>query len=45
MNQLPFIQIAQAMDLTKGRVSQLHASGLALLRVALKAVNACDVAW
>lgn len=45
MNQLPFTQIADTMGLTKGRVSQLHRSGLEMLRVALKGVKACDVAW
>lgn len=45
MNQLPFNEIAETMGMSKGRVSQLHRHGLELLRVSLKAVKACDVAW
>lgn len=45
MNQLPFTEIAATMGISKGRVSQLHRSGLELLRASLKAVKACDVAW
>ena len=45
MNQLPFTQIADTMGVTRSRVSQLHRSGLELLRASLKAVKACDVAW
>lgn len=45
LQQLPFHLIAETMGLTKGRVSQIHSSALVLLREALKAVRACDVAW
>ncbi|GAB2842921.1 FliA/WhiG family RNA polymerase sigma factor [Pseudoduganella ginsengisoli] len=45
LQQLPFNLIAESMGLTKGRVSQIHSKALALLREAMKAVKACDVAW
>lgn len=37
LNGVPFSEVAQLMSLSKGRVSQLHTDGLALLRVSLAA--------
>lgn len=45
LQQLPFNLIAESMGLTKGRVSQIHSKALDLLRQAMQAVKACDVAW
>ncbi|RSZ56384.1 sigma-70 family RNA polymerase sigma factor [Massilia atriviolacea] len=45
LNQVSFAVIAETMNLSKGRVSQLHNQALALLRRAANAVSACDVAW
>lgn len=40
-----FADIADEMGLTRGRISQLHRSGLERLREMIKAIDACDVAW
>lgn len=45
LNQVSFSVIAETMGLSKGRVSQLHASALNALRRAAQSVKACDVAW
>jgi RNA polymerase sigma factor for flagellar operon FliA len=40
-----FDDIARLMDLSKGRISQLHKRALELLREAVREVRSCDVAW
>lgn len=45
LNQVPFGAIAESMEISKGRVSQLHRHALDLLRDMMKSVETCDVAW
>lgn len=43
MQQISFEEIASQLQITKGRVSQLHAQGLKRLRTMLLQVDPCDV--
>jgi RNA polymerase sigma factor for flagellar operon FliA len=45
LNQVPFEGIATALDISPGRVSQLHREALSLLRQAIRAVPTRDRAW
>ena len=45
LNQVLFADIAKDMNITRGRISQLHRRGLELLHEMIKTVDACDVAW
>lgn len=45
LNHMPFHLIAETMSLSRGRISQIHRHGLALLHEAVKSVKACDMAW
>ncbi|UGQ47978.1 sigma-70 family RNA polymerase sigma factor [Massilia endophytica] len=45
LNCMPFDMIAGMLSLSKGRVSQLHARALRLLREAGAAVRSCDATW
>jgi len=45
LQQVPFEQIALAMGLTKGRISQIHKQALAALRALLGTHPSCDVGW
>lgn len=44
LQQQPFDEIATALSLTRGRISQLHRQGLERMRKLLDAAR-CDVAW
>jgi RNA polymerase sigma factor FliA len=45
MNHLPFETIANMLSLSKGRIAQLHRSGLEQLRAAAGQIGPCDLAW
>ncbi|MDK2125135.1 sigma-70 family RNA polymerase sigma factor [Parachitinimonas caeni] len=45
LHQLPLEDIASLMNVGKSRVSQIHRKGLDLLRLEIKQIRACDVAW
>lgn len=45
LQQQGFDEIASALELTKGRISQLHSRGLERIRKLIEATNSCDVAW
>ncbi|MCE3261334.1 MAG: hypothetical protein K0R43_413 [Pseudoduganella sp.] len=45
LHQLPFELVMELMDLSRGRVSQLHRSALARLRLALDASARSDLVW
>ncbi len=45
LNQMPFASIALDMELSKGRIAQIHRHGLDLLGQMMRSVRACDVAW
>lgn len=41
----PFEQIATLLDLTRGRISQIHRQALDALRARLSSSDSCDVSW
>jgi RNA polymerase sigma factor for flagellar operon FliA len=43
--EVTFDEIARTLQVTKGRVSQIHRKGLSRLKEALRAQQGCDVAW
>lgn len=43
LQEIPFEEIADALGLSRGRISQIHRAGLTHLRDALTASGACDV--
>lgn len=43
--EIPFQDIAEAMHLTKGRISQIHHRALGRLREDLAGRGRCDIAW
>lgn len=43
--EVPFEEIAQSLQLTKGRISQIHRKGLLRLKEALRPRQDCDVFW
>jgi RNA polymerase sigma factor FliA len=43
--EVPFDEIALSMQLTTGRISQVHRKALARLKDALRAQDDCDVSW
>ena len=45
LNHVPFGDIAEIMDLSKGRISQIHRQALKSLRQAVNSVKSCDIAW
>lgn len=45
LQEIPFDEIAAAMGVTRGRVSQLHRQGLLRLRELLGKDARCDVSW
>lgn len=45
LNRLPFDTIADILNVSKGRVSQLHRRALVMLRDACKKINDCDLTW
>jgi RNA polymerase sigma factor for flagellar operon FliA len=45
LQDMPFHEIAARCVLTKGRISQLHRNGLALLGEEIRQIRRCDVAW
>ena len=45
VQDIPFDAIARMMDLSKGRISQIHRDALNGLRQKLKGRQSCDVAW
>lgn len=45
LQQHPFDEIAQMMNLTKGRISQVHRQALQALREQLGTRSHCDVSW
>jgi RNA polymerase sigma factor for flagellar operon FliA len=45
LHQIRFETIAEMLSVSKGRVSQLHRSGLERLRSAASKVASCDLAW
>jgi len=42
---MAFDEIAQAMGLSKGRISQVHRKALGYLKDALRAQDDCDISW
>ena len=45
LQEIPFDEIARSMNITRGRVSQLHREGLSRLRELLRKDARCDVSW
>ena len=45
LQEIPFDEIARFMNITRGRVSQLHREGLSRLRELLGKDARCDVSW
>jgi RNA polymerase sigma factor FliA len=45
LQEIPFDEIADAMSVTRGRISQLHRQGLLRLRELLNNDARCDVSW
>ncbi len=45
MHHFQFEDIASVMNVTKGRISQIHKRAIELLREAVKEIRSCDVAW
>jgi RNA polymerase sigma factor for flagellar operon FliA len=45
LQNMPFHEIAARCVLTKGRISQLHRSALAMLGEEIRQTKRCDVAW
>lgn len=45
LQEIPFSEIASSMNITRGRVSQLHREGLLRLRELLGKDARCDVSW
>lgn len=43
--EVTFDEIARTLQVTRGRVSQIHRKGLLRLKEALRAQQGCDVAW
>lgn len=45
VQEIPFEAIGKMLDLSKGRISQIHRDALNSLRQRLKGRQSCDVAW
>jgi RNA polymerase sigma factor for flagellar operon FliA len=45
LNLVPFESIADALGISKGRVSQLHRRAIGMLREETRKVRKCDIAW
>ncbi len=45
IQEVPFDEIARVLDVTRGRISQLHRQGLKSLRHQLAQRNHCDTLW
>ena len=43
--EVPFDEISEMLDLSRGRVSQIHRKALARLKEAIRAQRQCDVSW
>lgn len=45
LHQLPFQEVAELMNVSRGRISQLHSSGMERLRRMVRSMHGRDVAW